>query len=59
MIWTWTPVAGKRNALRMAVQRATGAAHLHTGNLSWQVASDNGGAKAALRALAATMNKPG
>jgi hypothetical protein len=36
-----------------------GAAHLDTGDMSWQLAADTGGSKAALRTLAATMNKPG
>jgi Glycosyl hydrolase family 26 len=36
-----------------------GAAHMTTGNLNWQVATDPDGSKAALRGLAATMNKPG
>jgi mannan endo-1,4-beta-mannosidase len=36
-----------------------GGAHMHTGDMNWQVATDNGGSKAALRAVAAALNKPG
>jgi hypothetical protein len=35
------------------------ASRMTTGNMNWQAATDSGGSKAALRALAATMNKPG
>lgn len=36
-----------------------GAAHMRVGDLRWQVATDTGGSKAALRAVAAIMNAPG
>jgi hypothetical protein len=36
-----------------------GAAHMNTGNMNWQAASDPDGSKAALRTLASTLNKPG
>lgn len=35
------------------------AAHMSTGDMSWQAATDPGGSQAALRALAEAMNKPG